>query len=198
MRNTILLITINICSLLISSCKHELPNQTESLIPMIVEVEISDSVIITHPELKNIQPKLTPNIGIYRNNYYVAPSSIHENNTMLKLEFNLNNQPIQTSVLIKRGNKKDSALVFNKHILPILVGNCNFSGCHGNGSRAGRVSLENFDSTFKFVNRYQPMNSLLYLSLIKSDPLRRMPPAGPMNNGRVEMIYKWIEQGAYP
>lgn len=92
---------------------------------------------------------------------------------------------------------RDSVVSFSRTVLPLMQANCNFSGCHGSGSRAGRVSLHNYDSIlFYSVIPYEAASSKLYYSLIKTDPLRVMPPAGKLHAYKIESVRLWIEQGA--
>lgn len=85
---------------------------------------------------------------------------------------------------------------FSTQVLPLFVKNCNFRACHGNGSKAGNVELSNYANTMEAVVAYKPEQSLVYISLIKTDPLRRMPPAGPLHQPQVDLVRKWIAQGA--
>jgi len=85
---------------------------------------------------------------------------------------------------------------FTQTVLPIFVSNCNFTGCHGNGSRASKVELSCYDSVMKSVVPYNASGSRVYFSLIKPDPLRIMPPAGKLHQQKIDAVKNWIDQGA--
>lgn len=140
---------------------------------------------------------LTPNIGaLVTNQYYVAPLTLLKDSTWVTLYAQTATQTASSKILLVKAQATDTVISFTQTIQPLLVANCNFSGCHGNGSRAGRVELNTYDSVVKYVEPYQPSQSLLYTSLIKTDPLRRMPPAGPLHAYKIDWVRKWIEQGA--
>lgn len=180
------------------SCKSE--SDKEESIQLILsnkQVQINDSVKVTLSNGNNVSAlSISPNAGLFRNGYYIAPKTLASSIFIIELKTTINNKTYSENCTIIRGEKIDSTISFSKTILPILVSNCNFNGCHGNGSRAGRVELSQHDSVVKHLVAYQPTQSSLYLSLIKTDPLRRMPPAGPLNNNRIQLISNWIEQGA--
>ena len=140
---------------------------------------------------------LMPNIGtLITTKYYVAPSTLLKDSTWVTLYAKTSTQTTSSKILLVKSQPTDSVISFAQIIQPLMVANCNFNGCHGNGSRAGNVELSSFDSAVKYVIPYQPNQSLLYTSLIKSDPLRRMPPAGPLHAYKINWVSKWIEQGA--
>jgi hypothetical protein len=107
-------------------------------------------------------------------------------------------QKQQTSIQVKmtKASFKQPPISYTKTIQPLLVNNCNFSGCHANGSRAGRVELSIYDSVRANLIPYNAAASKLYYSLIKTDPLRIMPPAGKMHAASIQSFWLWIEQGA--
>lgn len=129
--------------------------------------------------------------GIYR-----APQSLYQDSTIITLKAQSGVQTSKVSILLIKASETDTVISFNQTIMPLLVANCNFSGCHGNGSRAGRVELSSYDSVRKHLVVYQPEKSLLYTSMIKPDELRRMPPAGPLHTYKLTWVRNWIEQGA--
>lgn len=186
---------------LFCSCKHEpeLVNPQLIINPSFAYIRTGDSISLDirgASEAYNIS--LSPQLGsIRKNRTYVAPSSILNDSALVSITVSSGSRKaVANFVIVKTNIFTDTAISFIKTILPLMVSNCNFQGCHGNGSRAGKVSLINYDSTIKHVVKYQPESSLLYLSLIKTDPLRRMPPAGPLNGNRINWVKKWIEQGS--
>jgi hypothetical protein len=85
---------------------------------------------------------------------------------------------------------------FSQTVLPLFVSNCNFSGCHGNGSRGGRVELSSYDSVMNAVIPFAAINSKAYYAMVKPDPLRVMPPAGKLHQHKIDAVKHWIDQGA--
>lgn len=88
------------------------------------------------------------------------------------------------------------AVSYAQFVVPLFEQNCNFSGCHGNGSRAGKVSLITYDSTAQFVKPYSASKGILFAAILRDDPLRWMPPAGKLQPAKIEQLRLWIEQGA--
>lgn len=180
------------------SCKSDTENKEDvQLFLSSNQVQIGDSISVTLSDGSSLSViTISPNAGQFRNGYYVAPHTLAAQSLTITLQTNLLGKAIVKNCTVVRGSMVDSTVSFTTTVEPILIRNCNFSGCHGNGSRAGRVDLSGYDSVSKHIVLYQPAQSLLYLSLVKTDPLRRMPPAGPLNNDQRLLIYKWIEQGA--
>jgi len=141
--------------------------------------------------------KLQPNIGdLEAGNWYVAPSSILTDSIQISLDITDGARQTSAIITLVQSDVNDTVISFNNTILPLMIANCNFKFCHGNGSNAGKVELSAYDSVVKVVNMYQPKTSLLFTSLLKQDPLLRMPPAGPLHAYKIDYIKKWIEQGA--
>ncbi len=193
----------NVCIallVLLSACKNTVDDASNILLvnPKQVYLKTGDSIqfIITNATT-NAVIRFQPNIGDLKSgNWYVAPSSILNDSTQVILAITDNTRQVNATITLVKSDVKDTIISFNQTILPLMVSNCNFQFCHGNGSRAGKVELSAYDSVMKIVSVYQPTTSVLYTSLLKPDPLRRMPPAGPLHAYKVNYIKKWIEQGA--
>lgn len=153
----------------------------------------SDSFLLsTRPALW----QLSPDIGAVTAGYYKAPSSLLNDSQQVVITAVTTTQSWSKKILILKRDASDTVISFNQTIMPLMVGNCNFRGCHGNGSKAGKTDLSTYESTLNSLVKHQPGKSLLYLSLIKPDPIRRMPPAGALHEYRIAYFRKWIEQGA--
>ena len=184
----------------LSACKNTLDDASNTLLvnPKEACLKTGDSVqfTITNATINTVI-SLQPNIGDFKSgNWYVAPSSILNDSTQITLAITDDKRQVNASITLLKSDVNDTIISFSKTILPLMVANCNFQFCHGNGSRAGKVELSTYDSVMKIVSVYQPTKSLLYTSLLKPDPLRRMPPAGPLHAYKINYIKKWIEQGA--
>ncbi len=185
---------------LLSACKNTLDDASNTLLvnPKQVYLKTGDSIQFTMTNATaNTVIKLQPNIGDLKpGNWYVAPSSMLNDSTQIILAITDDTRQVNATITLIKSNVTDTLISFSKTILPLMVANCNFQFCHGNGSRAGKVELSTYDSVMKIVSVYQPTQSLLYTSLLKPDPLRRMPPAGPLHAYKINYIKKWIEQGS--
>jgi hypothetical protein len=191
-------IKLIIISSVLAACSNKSEVRTAELFAAKTTVNIGDSVQLNTQNFElSYAWSITPNIGSVNNTYYLAPNTLYNDSTLVTIKAFNKKQVASIQLLIIRGEKSDSSLSFKNHIQPILKSNCNFSACHGNGSSAGKVNLENYDAVMTTVSPFQPKKSLLFLSLIKPDPLRRMPPAGPLQTNKLNAISNWIEQGAY-
>ena len=91
---------------------------------------------------------------------------------------------------------------FNAQIRPILNKNC--LGCHGGVKRNGGLSMLFREEALKAAKSgetaivpFHPENSELIARVTDQDPEERMPPEGdPLNPAEVQLLTKWIEQGA--
>lgn len=93
---------------------------------------------------------------------------------------------------------------FNEHIRPIFASHC--VKCHGGVKQAGGLSfiyrdlvLAGGDSGLAAVTPGSVEESYLVDRISDPDPDSRMPPADqgpPLDSRQVELIKKWIEQGA--
>lgn len=193
----------NVCIVLLvllSACKNTVDDASNTLLvnPKQVYLKTGDSIQFTMTNATaNTVIKLQPNIGDLKpGNWYVAPSSIINDSTQITLAITDDARQVNATITLLKSDVTDTLISFSKTILPLMVANCNFQFCHGNGSRAGKVELSTYDSVMKIVSVYQPTKSLLYTSLLKPDPLRRMPPAGPLHAYKINYIKRWVEQGA--
>lgn len=94
-------------------------------------------------------------------------------------------------------------LSFSKHIRPILLNKCVFSGCHSSGSKANGLDLQKNPPVFQsasgqVVIPFNAAQSLLFVLLSKStDGISRMPiGASPLSGAVIKAIKTWIDEGA--
>lgn len=95
----------------------------------------------------------------------------------------------------------DSNVVyFELEILPILVSNCAFSGCHDAASAQDGVILDSYANviTTADVEPFDLQDSEIYEVLVENDEEKRMPPipTPPLAQDKIQLIAKWILQGA--
>jgi hypothetical protein len=89
---------------------------------------------------------------------------------------------------------------FQTQVLPILISNCAKSGCHNEEDHKEGIVLNNYSNVMATgdIDPGDPGNSEIYEVLIETDPDKRMPvpPATQLTNEQINIIYKWIAQGA--
>lgn len=101
-------------------------------------------------------------------------------------------------------------LSFQDTILPILVGNCAFSGCHPsaggldlgvNNAYADMVDVLSLGyGPYLRVKPFSPDSSVLYQKIIGNTDFGTQMPIGPgavpLSDEETGLIYDWIAQGA--
>mgnify|MGYP001552386846 CR=1 FL=1 len=93
-----------------------------------------------------------------------------------------------------------SVVYFEQDVLPLLQANCAQSSCHDQGSAQDGVVLSDYASIMSTadVRPGNPNGSDLYEVLVETDLSKRMPPppANPLTNEQISLIFDWIDQGA--
>ena len=88
---------------------------------------------------------------------------------------------------------------FRGDIIPIFTNDCNGSRCHSTASHVGNLDLTP-DSAYiqlfkkKDIDTTNPSQSTLYLQMASVGT--PMPPAGKLDDYYVNLVLKWIQQGA--
>ncbi len=87
---------------------------------------------------------------------------------------------------------------FESEVLPIFISNCSMSGCHGNGSAAEGLVLDNYNSILAGVNPGNPEKSEIYQSITGGgeEGIMPPPPKSPLTQEQISTIYNWILAGA--
>jgi hypothetical protein len=90
---------------------------------------------------------------------------------------------------------------FSKDIQPIFTNNCAIPNCHSGTSPEGNLNLESMLAYSQitqprkgYLDTKEPTYSLLYNSL--TSPANLMPPTGKMVDCKIDLIVKWMGQGA--
>jgi hypothetical protein len=102
--------------------------------------------------------------------------------------------PVDTSGNHASSCSPDSVYFVNT-ILPLIASNCAMAGCHDAITRAEGLSLTNYADIVRLVRPGYPNNSKLYRNMIGLGD-QMMPPAGELPQAQLDLIYKWILQGA--
>jgi hypothetical protein len=98
-------------------------------------------------------------------------------------------------------NSLPQTITFQHDVLPMLKTNCSIPSCHSGGSPAGHLNLEDsvaYDNLLQTGSGYVkvnfPKSSILYLQMTSaSNP---MTPTGQLDECSLELVLRWIEQGA--
>lgn len=89
---------------------------------------------------------------------------------------------------------------FENDVLPILVSNCAKSGCHDVTSHQEGIVLNNYNNVMQTadVKPFDLDGGDLYEVITENDPDKRMPqpPNAPLTQAQIQIIAKWINQGA--
>lgn len=90
-------------------------------------------------------------------------------------------------------------IYFAQDVLPILVSNCAFSGCHNAASAEDGVILESYETVIQTAD-VEPFNlndSEIYEVLVDNDLDDRMPPdpTPALSQAQINTIATWILQG---
>lgn len=90
---------------------------------------------------------------------------------------------------------------FSADVLPIFRASCSISGCHTSASNAGHLNLEDSQAYTElshqgsgYINLTTPTHSILYSQMNSSS--QPMPPTGKLDDCKINLILKWIQQGA--
>lgn len=87
---------------------------------------------------------------------------------------------------------------FKNEILPLLESTCALPACHAGTNPSGSVNLTSYSSVIQTadVKAGDPEGSKLYKALVEDSPSEIMPPGGPLPSAQLELIRRWIEEGA--
>lgn len=94
---------------------------------------------------------------------------------------------------------EDTALCFERDILPIFISNCAKAGCHDAASRQEGYEFTSYQTiTAKKFRPGRPYDTELYEKITEHDPGDIMPPPpnAPLTSKQITLIYDWIARGA--
>ena len=89
------------------------------------------------------------------------------------------------------------AISFSKEVLPIFLGNCTQSGCHGSDINSEAFPLTSYDNIVQngIIPR-DAVGSSIYQSISGRGLVQAMPPSKSLAENDLQSIYIWIQQGA--
>lgn len=89
---------------------------------------------------------------------------------------------------------------FQDDVLPILVSNCAFSGCHDRGTAQNGIILTDYNNIINSggIEPGDSDDSDVYERITDPDDNERMPkpPNNPLTDDQIQLIKDWIDQGA--
>ncbi|MES2560208.1 MAG: hypothetical protein V4590_10730 [Bacteroidota bacterium] len=189
------------CVFLINACTH-----TREELTAVLSISSSKTMYVENDTVifqlsANTKPvtaeSWTASLGNINNTgRWIIPAHIYDDTIPATITASYKDRQHTIEVSIVKKALQQPAVSFTQTIQPLLTSNCNFNGCHANGSRAGKVELSCYDSVQNSVIPFHADASKLYFSLIKTDPLRIMPPAGKLHANKIQSVWLWIEQGA--
>src|SRR5438045_2586388 len=88
---------------------------------------------------------------------------------------------------------------FRRDVQPLLKANC--IGCHGVSQQMNNFRLDRRrdamrGGTIAVISRGNSEGSRLYRRLIGNEYGKQMPPTGPLRQEQIDILKKWIDQGA--
>ena len=100
-------------------------------------------------------------------------------------------------VLINNATCDSTKVYYDLQIKPLIVNNCAMSGCHSKADNKGGIQLEDYLGILATVSPNNPDNSELYTSLLPTaDEIMPPLPTPAFNSSQIELVKKWILQGA--
>ena len=91
------------------------------------------------------------------------------------------------------GSIADSLVCFEGDILPIFVNSCAYAGCHDSKSKQEGYVLDSWQNIIKRgIKPGDPNGSNIYEAIVSGN----MPPGGSLTTDQVNLIAKWIKEGA--
>src|SRR5258706_8324023 len=95
-------------------------------------------------------------------------------------------------------NHEDSVVCFEAEILPIFQSNCAKSGCHDAVTHEEGYVFDSYNGIMKGIKPGDKNDSKIFEVITETDKDKRMPPPPdtPLTNEQINLIGKWIDEGA--
>ena len=97
--------------------------------------------------------------------------------------------------------KLPDSISFKRDLIPVFVTNCANESCHSGYKPERNLNLEASQAYTQitkpsggYINIKSPERSVLYNSL--TSPSNLMPPSGQIHSCNIDLIVKWMGQGA--
>ena len=91
------------------------------------------------------------------------------------------------------------AVSFKTNLQPLFKSTCAISGCHTGSAPTGNLNLDSAVAYHNLFAKHEidtlhPGQSSLYITLDASSP--PMPPTGRLGQDTIDMVLRWIKEGA--
>lgn len=92
----------------------------------------------------------------------------------------------------------NDTVYYQNQVQPIFNTYCTGTDCHSGPKPKENIDLSSYSKAMSSgkIKPYNAADSKVYKSLIDSDPGDRMPPTGNLPQEKIDLIKKWINQGA--
>jgi hypothetical protein len=100
----------------------------------------------------------------------------------------------QTTIVFPSSN-----VSYIKYIQPLFNIDCNYSGCHDSGTKAGGLDLTDYNSAMSVPGVIVPGNSkssILVQRITGQLPIMPPPPLPTLTPNQIQGIKTWIDEGA--
>ena len=92
---------------------------------------------------------------------------------------------------------EEGIISFRDEVLPLIVSNCAYSGCHDAETAEEDIILDSYENIMMEVEPNKPNKSELYEYLFEEGDERMPPPPNdPLTSTQKDLIKDWINQGA--
>lgn len=98
----------------------------------------------------------------------------------------------------KRNEEDLKSICFESEILPIIQANCATIGCHNSTTAADGYDLSTYEGIMRAVKPGKGRDSKIVKVMLEDKEEKRMPPppAAPMSLQFIELMIRWIDNGA--
>lgn len=106
-------------------------------------------------------------------------------------------QPQEDPTAINNPNPTNDTVCFNTKVLPVIQSTCAMSGCHAANNPADGINLTTYAGIRSEVKPGNANDSKLIKEIVRTDSERMPPPpAAPLDQATIDLLKKWINQGA--
>lgn len=92
---------------------------------------------------------------------------------------------------------KDSLVCFERDIMPIFRANCALSGCHSDINPEDDLPLTSYSKIMKKIKPFNTSDSKIFKVITRNDDeIMPPPPYSKLTIEQIEIIRKWINEGA--
>lgn len=93
-------------------------------------------------------------------------------------------------------NNPNDSVCFNTAIQPLFNSSCAYAGCHDAITRADGYNFTNYTNIRNQITPFDVNNGKIMRAVKSTNPSNRMPPGAPLSTSQIQLLEKWIQQGA--